>query len=239
MYITSSPSSIKFDMKHGAFAILPLALGAAVYGFAFGLLAAQVGFPWWGVGLMSASVHAGSSQIVAVEQFATTQTVLGAALAGAALNLRYIGIVASLSEVLAGLSLRAKLLAIHITGDENWALTMAERAKSPDVGAKFLLGSGLVMISVWTASTTAGALVGAVLPDLERFGLGFAFTAAFIAMARGLWRGQPQMLPWIVAAALTISSVSLGLPQAYAIVVGTLCGLVFLASRRRFERVEA
>lgn len=224
-------------MKHGAFAILPLALGAAVYGFAFGLLAAQVGFPWWGVGLMSASVHAGSSQIVAVEQFATTQTVLGAALAGAALNLRYIGIVASLSEVLAGLSLRAKLLAIHITGDENWALTMAERAKSPVVGAQFLLGSGLVMISVWTASTTAGALVGAVLPDLERFGLGFAFTAAFIAMARGLWRGQSQILPWIVAAALTIFSVSLGIPQAYAIVLGTLSGLVFLASRRKFERV--
>ena len=226
-------------MKHGAFAILPLALGAAVYGFAFGLLAAQVGFPWWGVGLMSASVHAGSSQIVAVEQFATTQTVLGAALAGAALNFRYIGIVASLSDVLAGLSLRAKLLAIHITGDENWALTMAERAKSPDVGAQFLLGSGFVMISVWTASTTAGAVVGAVLPDLERFGLGFAFTAAFIAMARGLWRGQSQMLPWIFAAAATIAGVSLGLPQAYAIVVGTMCGLVFLAFRRRSERGEA
>jgi predicted branched-subunit amino acid permease len=206
-------------MKHGAFAILPLALGAAVYGFAFGLLAAQVGFPWWGIGLMSASVHAGSSQIVAVEQFASTQAVLGAALAGAALNLRYIGIVASLSEVLAGLSLRVKLLAIHITGDENWALTMAERAKSPDIGAQFLLGSGFVMISVWTASTTAGAVVGAVLPDLERFGLGFAFTAAFIAMARGLWRGQSQMLPWIVA--------------------GTVCGLVVLAARRRIERADA
>lgn len=223
-------------MKHGAFAILPLALGAAVYGFAFGLLAAQVGFPWWGVGLMSAAVHAGSSQIVAVEQFASTQTVLGAALAGAALNLRYIGIVASLSEVLAGLSLKTKILAIHITGDENWALTMAERAKSPDVGASFLLGSGVVMISVWTASTTAGAVVGAVLPDLERFGLGFAFTAAFIAMARGLWRGRPQMLPWIVAATATVVVVSLGLPKAYAIVAGTICGLVVLVALRRAER---
>ena len=69
--------------------------------------------------------------------------------------------------------------------------------------------------------------------------LGFAFTAAFIAMARGLWRGQSQMLPWIVAAAATIAGVSLGLPKAYAIIVGTMCGLVFLASRRRFERVDA
>ncbi len=220
-------------MKHGALAILPLAVGAAIYGFAFGLLAAQIGFPWWGVGLMSASVHAGSSQIVAVEQFATTQTILGAALAGAALNLRYIGIVASLSEVLAGLSLKAKLLAIHITGDENWALTMAGRAKSPDVGAAFLMGSGFVMISVWTASTTAGAVVGEVLPDLERFGLGFAFTAAFIAMARGLWRGRSQVLPWLVAAAATIAVVSFGLPKGYAIVTGSLCGLAMCLIVRR------
>jgi len=226
-------------MKHGAIAILPLALGAAIYGFAFGLLAAQVGFPWWGVGLMSAAVHAGSSQIVAVEQFASTQTVVGAALAGAALNLRYIGIVASQSDILAGLSLKTKLLAIHITGDENWALTMAERAKSPDVGAAFLIGSGFVMITVWTVSTTAGAVVGAVLPDLERFGLGFAFTAAFIAMARGLWRGRPQMLPWMVAAAATIVAISLGLPKAYAIVAGTVSGLVMSLILRRASGVVA
>lgn len=225
-------------MKHGALAILPLAFGAAVYGFAFGLLAAQTGFAWWGVGLMSAAVHAGSSQIVAVEQFATTQTVLGAAFAGAALNLRYLGIIASLSDMLAALPWRTRLLAIHITGDENWALTMAERAKHPDIGAPFLIGSGLVMISVWTLSTTAGAVIGAVLPDLERFGLGFAFTAAFIAMARGLWRGRPQILPWAVAAGATVGAVSMGLPQAYAIVTGTCCGLtVTYAGRRRAAKI--
>ncbi|MEO1138983.1 MAG: AzlC family ABC transporter permease [Pseudomonadota bacterium] len=222
-------------MKYGAIAILPLAFGAAIYGFAFGLLAAQVGFPWWGVGLMSATVHAGSSQIVAVEQFASTQTVVGAALAGAALNLRYIGIVASLSDVLAGLSLKTKLLAIHITGDENWALTMAERAKSRDIGAAFLIGSGLVMITVWTTSTTAGAIIGTALPDLERFGLGFAFTAAFIAMARGLWRGRPQIVPWLVAAVVTMIFMSFGTPRAYAIVAGTLCGLGVSSIQRRIS----
>ncbi|WP_412565861.1 AzlC family ABC transporter permease [Thalassobius sp. MITS945101] len=212
-------------MKHGALAILPLAAGAAVYGFAFGLLAAQVGFPWWGVTLLSGLVHAGSSQIVAVEQFSGSASVLGAALGGAALNLRYIGIVASLSEVLSGLSLRMKLLTIHITGDENWVLTMVERAKDPTIGARFLIGSGLVMISVWTVSTTLGAVAGSTLPNLEQFGLGFAFTAAFIAMARGLWCGYANMLPWSSSFVTTIAVVSLGTPKAYAIVTGAMCGL--------------
>ena len=190
-------------MKHGILSILPLAAGAAVYGFAFGLLAAQVGFPWWGVGLMSSLVHAGSSQIVAVEQFTGNSGVIGAALAGAALNLRYIGIVASLTDILNGLPLRMKLLVIHITGDENWALTMAERAKNPKIGAQFLIGSGIVMITTWTISTTFGATVGSTLPNLGQFGLGFAFTAAFIAMARGLWRGQSSLMPWALSFAVT------------------------------------
>lgn len=175
---------------------------------------------------MSGIVHAGSSQIVAVEQFAGSSAVVGAAVAGAALNLRYIGIVASLSEILSGLSLRMKLVTIHITGDENWALTMAERAKNPNIGAGFLIGSGLVMICVWTASTMLGAVAGSTLPNLEQFGLGFAFTAAFIAMARGLWRGHAHLLPWGVSFAVTIAVVALGFPKAYAIVAGATCGLV-------------
>ncbi|MDH0908519.1 AzlC family ABC transporter permease [Rhizobium pusense] len=225
------------EMKRGALAILPLALGASVYGMAFGLLAVQVGFPWWGVGIMSVSTHAGSSQIVAVEQFASTGVVLGAVLAGAALNLRYVGIVASLSGVLNGLPLRKKLFAIHITGDENWALTMSERAKSPAVGAPFLIGSGLMNISMWTASTTLGALLGAVLPDLGRFGLGFAFTAAFIAMARSLWRGFAQALPWAAAAGATIAVTYLGMPRAYAIVTGAFLGLAVVYIKRRMKAV--
>ncbi|WP_295808921.1 AzlC family ABC transporter permease [uncultured Nitratireductor sp.] len=212
-------------MRYGAIAMLPLAAGAAVYGFAFGLLAAQIGFPWWGVTLMSGLVHAGSSQIVAVEHFAETFAVMGAALAGAALNLRYIGIIATLSEILSGLSLRMKLLTIHIAGDENWALMMAERAKNPEIGAGFLIGSGLVMFSTWTTSTTLGAIAGATLPNLERFGLGFAFTAAFIAMARGLWRGPANLAPWAASFFITICSVSLGVPKAYAIIIGAVCGL--------------
>ncbi len=220
-------------MKRGALAILPLAFGAALYGFAFGVLAAQVGFPWWGVAMMSGMVHAGSSQIVAVEQFTSGSALFGAVLAGAALNIRYLGIIASLAAVLAHLPPAMRLVAIHLTGDENWALTMAERARDPGVGAAFLLGSGCVMISVWTASTALGALVGSAMGDLERFGLGFAFTAAFIAMARGMFRGSRNVVPWAASFAATILLVVASVPTAYAIVLGTLAGVATLLLRNR------
>ncbi|ATG37574.1 MULTISPECIES: AzlC family ABC transporter permease [Phaeobacter] len=220
-------------LAQGALAILPLALGASLYGFAFGVLAAQIGFPWWGIATMSGLVHAGSSQIVAVEQFSSGSALLGAVLAGAALNLRYIGIVASLIPLLHGLPLWTKLLTIHMTGDENWALTMTERAKDPQIGAGFLIGSGCVMISVWTLSTALGALVGSSFGDLERFGLGFAFTAAFIAMARGLWNGTGDLAPWTASFVASFALVTAQMPTAYAILLGTLTGVAVLVLNPR------
>lgn len=216
-------------MKNGMISILPLALGAAAYGFAFGILAAQLGFPWWGVALMSGFVHAGSSQIVAVERFAADGFLMGAVFAGLALNLRYLGIIASLAPVFKNISLVKRLIAIHITGDENWALTMATRAKDPSIGYQFLIGSGLVMIITWVSSTTIGALVGQSIPNLADYGLGFAFTAAFIAMARAMWRSKADLLPWLLTFIATILLIKLGAPSALAILAGSILGVASFA----------
>lgn len=53
----------------GARDVLPLAFGSAVYGVAFGLLAAQGGFTPLQIAVMGALVYAGSSQIVATQQW--------------------------------------------------------------------------------------------------------------------------------------------------------------------------
>ncbi|MFN0264795.1 AzlC family ABC transporter permease [Tepidamorphus sp. 3E244] len=207
--------------------ILPLAFGAALYGLAFGVLAAQVGFPWWGVGLMSTSVHAGTSQIVAVDQFAAGSGLLGAVFAGAIMNLRYLGITASVSRVLRALPLWRRLFALHVTSDENWALAMSRRDGDSDLDPDFLIGSGLVMLVTWTVSTSLGAWLGATLPDLEKWGLGFAFTAAFIAMARGMVPARlAGLVPWAVTFVLAVALVRVGLPPAQAIVVSAIFGLV-------------
>ncbi|WP_085909591.1 AzlC family ABC transporter permease [Kiloniella majae] len=213
-------------MKQGFLSILPLAAGAAAYGFAFGVIAAQLDFPWWGIAIMSASVHAGSSQIVAVEQFASEGFVIGAVLAGLALNMRYLGIIASLNSVLKEVPLFQRLFAIHITSDENWALTFAKRAKDPSIGAPFLIGSGLTMFVTWIISTTGGALLGQSIPNLVDYGLGFAFTAAFIAMARAMWRNKQDTLPWIITFVVTILLIKLSMGSAFAIIAGSIAGVI-------------
>lgn len=224
--------------QSGEFAILPLAAGAAVYGFAFGFLAVKLGLPWWSVPMMSGMVHAGSAQIVAVEQFASTSSVIGAIFAGAVLNLRYIGIIASISNMLKGMSLWAKLITVHITSDESWALTVSEANKSSLVGTRFLVGAGTVMIFTWVSSTTLGAIAGSTVPDLERLGLGFAFTAAFIAMGRGMWRSRTDLFPWVITFALSIAAVNAGVSTANAIVAAALGGLATSFVIRKFNGEE-
>ncbi|MGR3433587.1 MAG: AzlC family ABC transporter permease [Shimia sp.] len=212
-------------MRQGFLAILPLALGVMAYGFAFGVLAAEAGFSAQGVAAMAVAVFAGASQIAAVDQFLTSGTVLGAALAGAALNLRYVGIVASVVPLLRELPWPARLVAMQGATDENFGLTLAARRKDPTVGGRFLLGTALGLIAAWIVSTVGGAVVGAAIPDLERFGIGFAFTAAFIAMARGLWPGRRALLPWGVTALVVVVAERAGLPSAAALIAGASAGV--------------
>lgn len=222
-------------MYKGMIGILPLAFGAAAYGFAFGVVAGQLGFPWWGVGLMSGLVHAGSSQMIAVERFGVDGLIVGAVIAGVALNLRYLGIIASLSDVLREASWPMRLLAIHLTSDENWALTMSMRERDGRTNHLFLIGSGLVMIVMWTLSTSLGALVGQGVPNLAEYGIGFAFTAAFIAMGRSLWRGAGDLAPFGISFILTILCIKLGMEASFGIVVGALGGIITGAQSRRRE----
>ena len=66
----------------GARDIVPLAFGVAVYGLAFGLLAAQAGFTPLQIAVMGAVVYAGSSQIIATQQWLAGAGVAPAVLAG-------------------------------------------------------------------------------------------------------------------------------------------------------------
>lgn len=82
-----------------------------------------------------------------------------------------------------------------------------------------------VMISMWTLSTAIGALIGQSVPNLEKYGVSFAFTAAFIAMTYSLYRGVSDLLPLFISFAATLLGSRLGLDTAFAILFGALCGL--------------
>ena len=86
----TQPHSLR-DAWTGAREIAPLAIGVAIYGLAFGLLAAQARFDALQVGVMGAIVFAGGSQIIAAQQLVAGAGAVAAVVAGLALNLPIFG----------------------------------------------------------------------------------------------------------------------------------------------------
>ena len=75
----------------------------------------------------------------------------------------------------------------------------------------------------WAGSTLLGRLAGAFIDDPTRYGLDFAFTATFLVLLLGMWKGKTDIVPWAVAAASAILTAKL-VPGNWYIIVGGLLG---------------
>ena len=215
------------ELLSGLREISPLALGVAVYGLAFGLLAAQAQMDGLQTGIMGALVFAGSSQIIAIERLVAGVGAGAAILAGLALNLRLLLVTASLRDEFSGRPWWQVALGLHLATDENWALMHAQRAKGRQVGYWYLIGGGLGLLAVWLLSTVAGASFANAVPEPRALGMDFAFTAAFIAILRSLWSGKESLPPWVTTVGIVVIATRLTpLDPTWTLILGGLSGAV-------------
>ncbi len=224
----TQPADPPADAWRGAREILPIAVGVAIYALAFGVLAAQAQFSALQVGVMGASVFAGGAQIIASQQLVAGAGAVAALVAGLALNLRLLLVTASIREVYAGRPWWQIALGAHATTDESWALMLAQRAKGRPVGYWYLVGGGMCLLVVWCVATVVGVAFAHAIPDPKSLGMDFAFTAAFIAIARSLWKGRSDLLPWLVALLVVAGSIKLaGLAPSWSLILGGVAGAAF------------
>jgi predicted branched-subunit amino acid permease len=172
---------------------------------------------------MGSAVFAGGSQIVATERLVAGAGAFAAAVAGIALNLRLLLITASIREVFIGRPWWQIALGAHVTSDENWALMLAERAKGRDLDYWYLVGGGVCLLIVWCLATVIGVLFATTIPEPKALGMDFAFTAAFIAIARSLWKGRGDLIPWSTAIVVVAASIAL-VGSSWALILGGIAG---------------
>src|SRR6202158_1184666 len=163
-------------------AAAPIALAVFVFGASFGVLAVAAHLPGWSVVLMSALVFAGSAQFAALAVIAAGGSILTAILAGALLNLRFIATGIAVAGSLPGGRLLRSLLA-QLSIDESYSMSVRAGALGRPDGRNLLV-TGACLYIVWIAGTLMGALLGPVLGDPKRLGLGAALPARFVAL---LW----------------------------------------------------
>ncbi|MBC7803536.1 MAG: AzlC family ABC transporter permease [Candidatus Parcubacteria bacterium] len=181
-----------------------LAPGVALYGAAFGVLAAGAGLSLAEAALFSAWVHAGGAQMASMQAWADPVPLLAVVLTTLAMNSRYLLLGAALRPRYGGLPAHQIYPSLFLMGDGNWALAQREFA-SGRVDAAFLMGSGLPLWFAWIASTMLGQAFGSLLGQPERFGIDFLLTAFFAAMVVGFYRGSASLLPFAIGALAAVA----------------------------------
>jgi 4-azaleucine resistance transporter AzlC len=223
----------------GARACIPVAISVGAYGIVWGVLAKQAGLSLLEVILMSGLVFAGSAQFVALDLWTATPATLPIGpivLATMIVNLRYLLLTATLRPLVRPGTEKRSAAAMWLLSDENWAMTIGEMAKGRGSIA-FVVGGGTTVWCVWMVTTVVGRLLGAAIDDPTRYGLDFAFTATFLALLLGMWKGKADLVPWLVAAVAAIVSARL-IPGSWFILIGGIVGSLAGAIAERLRHAH-
>jgi 4-azaleucine resistance transporter AzlC len=214
----------------GARKCVPVAITGCAIGLVFGTLAGQAGLGAGEAALMSVMVFSGAAQFLVLGLWASPLPLAAIVFTTLIVGLRHLLMGAALGPVFSRLPRLKAYASVYFMADENWALTMGEFDKGRRDGA-FLLGGGLLMVLAWTTSTFVGGVFGGAVQHPARWGLDFAFTAIFLALIAGMWKGKSSLLPWTVAAAVSVAAHH-WLPGQWYILLGGLAGSFAGAVRR-------
>ena len=182
-------------------ATLPVSLGVAPFGVAYGTVAAQSMAPWQ-ASLMSLAVFAGTAQFLAASMLSQGAAWMPIFLTGTLVNLRLVLLSAALVPHMRRCPRRLYPLLAHMLTDESFAVSIAAFEREPS-DPWFFIGSGLSMFVVWQTATLIGVGFGAAIP--QGLGLEFALAASLICLLFLLVRGKRGVLVAGGAAVLSIS----------------------------------
>ena len=192
-------------MADGVRDILPPMIAAAPIGLLYGALAVGKGMTQLEASLSSLLVFAGGAQFAALELWRSSPPILALAFSTLLINARHILMGASLKPKLGQFSSSERAFGLFFMADENWA--MAERrARGRPLTTAYYFAMSVVFWANWNLWTALGAAGGALLGDPKRIGADFAFTALFIGLVAGFWRGRSTALT--VAASAVASALA-------------------------------
>jgi 4-azaleucine resistance transporter AzlC len=223
------------EARQGVADIWPVLFAAVPIGLLWGTLAAGKGLSALEAFLMSGMVFAGASQFVALEVWQTPVPALLLAFTVFVVNARHALMSASISRHIPGIPRRLHPLVAFFLVDESWALS-EKRALTRHVSLAYFLGTSLPMWLCWTVSSGLGAWFGKSIGDPAAFGIDFAFSAMFIGILMGFWKGSRTAIVLGVAAAAAALA-KLYVPGAWYIVIGgsmgALCAALLPQENRR------
>lgn len=189
----AAPSSRRAEFLAGVRAQLPLLLGVAPFGMAYGAYAVKTGLPSGLAQAMSAIVFGGASQFVGVRLIGNGVPGAVIVLTTLLVNGRHMLYSASLAPYTDHLARRWRWLLAYLLTDEAYAtaITRYRRGGVSTHAHWFFFGTGLALWATWQATTAVGVFVGAAVPD--SWSLDFALPLTFLAILMPALKGRPAI----------------------------------------------
>jgi 4-azaleucine resistance transporter AzlC len=213
------------DFVTGVAEVAPVAVAYIPIGLLWGTLAAAKGISPLEAVMMSVIVFAGSAQFVAVDMWRDPVPVLLLTVTALIINVRHLLMSASLSRHIDGIPRAWHPLVAYFLVDESWALAERRVLEAP-LTLAYYLGITLPLAVSWWLSTGVGAVLGRALGDPSALGLDFAFSAMFIAILMGFWKG-PSTAGVLAASGSVAAATHLAFAGPWYIVAGGLAGALY------------
>ncbi|MFE3222940.1 AzlC family ABC transporter permease [Nocardia sp. NPDC059228] len=196
--------------------IAAICLAVALIGVSYGATAVTSGLPGWLPVLMSVAVVAGGSEFVFIGILTAGGGLIAAVLAGLLVNARHLPYGLSVPDVV-GTGWR-RLLGTHVMNDESVAMALAQPDRDRRHAAYWVCG--LSVVAAWPMGAAIGAVLGAVVPDPNAFGLDAVFPAVLFSLVLPALREpltRTAALAGAVVAAATTPFLGAGLPVLLAL----------------------
>lgn len=221
--VTSASVTLTYrGAVRGAQRLLPVSMFVIPFGIAFGVAAIESGMSVAQAITMSAFIFAGASQFAALDLWQGPLPYLSLALVVLAVNARHLILGAAISPFVNQLPPGRWFLALCMLSDVNFADSY-KLMKSGERDAGLILGGGLLMWGTWCVATAVGVFAGAVVSNLDRFGVDVVMAAFFGALTVGSvssWRTGVPVLAACVVALVTLPI----LPAGWNIIAAALAG---------------
>ncbi|WP_068717013.1 AzlC family ABC transporter permease [Vibrio tritonius] len=217
----------KTEFGRGLRASLPVMFGFIPFALVLGAQANQKGLSVIEVPLLTGLNFAGGSEFTAISLWTSPPHILLIVAMSILVNSRHLLMGAALTPYIAHLSKKKALGMLFFMCDECWAMGLADAKtrQSKNLILPYFFGVSFGLYSTWVIFTTIGAMLGPIIGDVEVYGFDMAFTAVFLVLLKGMWKGAVACRPWFVS--LIVACVTyLLIPGAWYVAAGAIAGVL-------------
>lgn len=167
---------------------VPILMGFAFLGFAYGITMRSQGFPFWLPTVMSLCIFAGSMEFVTMTLLTAAFNPVYALLLTLMVNARHLFYGVSMLEKYRDMGMKRFYLIFGLCDETFSILCATEPPKGVDRGW-FMVFVTLLNHMYWVGGATLGGLLGGAIP-FNTTGIDFVMTALFVVIFLEQWLGQ-------------------------------------------------